>query len=115
MIGQGNEYTVYDLKGEVIREVKNDSQVNALNPTGPGEYLDMPHGLNFLNAIRSGEKLAADIESGYKSTLLVQLGNIAQRVGHSLNIDPKTGHILNDPKALALWSREYEKGWEMVL
>ena len=115
MIGQGNEYTVYNLKGEVIKEVKTAAQVNALNPVGPGDDLDMPHIRNFLNAIRSGEKLAADIDSGHKSTLLVQLGNIAQRIGHSLEIDPKTGHILNDKKAQALWSREYEKGWEMVI
>jgi predicted dehydrogenase len=115
MIGQGNAYTVYNLKGEVLKDVKNDAQVNALNPTGPGEDLDLPHIRNFLNAIRNGEKLAADIDSGHKSTLLVQLGNIAQRVGHSLEIDPKNGHILADPKAQALWTRDYEKGWEMTL
>jgi hypothetical protein len=115
MIGQGNEYTVYDLKGQVIKEIKNPIPVNALNTSGPGEDLDLPHIRNFLNAIQSGEKLAADIDSGHKSTLLVQLGNIAQRVGHSLEIDPGNGHILADPKAQALWTREYEKGWEMVL
>jgi hypothetical protein len=47
--------------------------------------------------------------------LLVQLGNIAQRVGHSLEINPENGHILKDKDAQKLWSREYEKGWEMKL
>jgi hypothetical protein len=47
--------------------------------------------------------------------LLVQLGNIAQRAGRSLDIDPKTGHIINDEKANTYWSRSYEKGWEMKL
>jgi len=115
MIGSGNEYTVYDLKGKVTKEVKDTVTVNPLNKVGPGDLLDIPHISNFLNAIRTGEKLNADIDSGHKSTLLVQLGNIAQRVGHSLEIDPSNGHILNDNKAMGLWSREYEKGWGMVL
>jgi len=115
LINQGDEYTVYDLKGGIIKDVKNEIAVNALNTAGPGEDLDLPHIRNFLNAIRTGEKLNADIDSGHKSTLLVQLGNIAQRVGNSLQVDPKNGHILNDPKAQALWSREYQKGWEMEL
>jgi hypothetical protein len=68
-----------------------------------------------FNNIRSGESLVADIDSGHKSTLLVQLGNIAQRVGHSLEINPENGHIVGDKKAQKLWSREYEKGWEMKL
>ena len=43
----------------------------------------------------------------------VQLGNIAQRVGHSLQIDPGSGRILNDLEANKLWGREYEKCWEI--
>ena len=115
MIGGGNEYTVFDLKGKVIKEVKDNQKANPLNTTGPGQALDKPHITNFINAIKSGEKLHSDIDSGFKSTLLVQLGNISQRVGHSLNVDPKNGHILNDKEALPYWSRQYEKGWDMVL
>jgi hypothetical protein len=47
--------------------------------------------------------------------LLVQLGNIAQRTGRSLNIDANNGHILQDSDARKLWSRSYENGWEMKL
>ena len=50
-----------------------------------------------------------------KSTLLVQLGNIAQRVGHSLNIDNQNGRIMYDSEAMKYWSRSYEPGWEMKL
>jgi predicted dehydrogenase len=115
MIGGGNAYTVYDLTGKLVKEIKDTATANPLNKVGPGDDLDLPHIRNFLNAIKTGEKLNADIDSGYKSTLLVQLGNIAQRVGHSLETDPANGHILNDSKAMAFWSREYERGWGMVL
>jgi hypothetical protein len=43
------------------------------------------------------------------------LGNIAQGVGRSLEINPEDGHILGDKEAQKLWSRDYEKGWEMKL
>jgi hypothetical protein len=42
----------------------------------------------------------------------VQLGNIALRSGHTLNIDPNNGHIINDKEAMKYWSRQYQPGWE---
>jgi hypothetical protein len=77
--------------------------------------VDALHILNMFDGIVNGAKLHSDVESGHKSTLLVQLGNISQRVGRSLNIDSNNGHILKDPEATKLWSRSYEKGWEMKL
>ncbi len=115
LLAGGNTYKIFDLKGNVVKEVKDDFKVDARNRANPAQNLDALHIQNFFNAITKGEKLTADIDSGHKSTLLVQLGNIAQRVGNSLDIDTKTGHILNDKKAKHLWSREYEKGWEMKL
>ncbi len=67
---------------------------------------------NFLDCIRYGNVPNCDVEIGHKSTLWVQLGNIAQRVGHTLNIDQDNGRILGDMEAMKLWSREYEPGWE---
>ena len=74
--------------------------------------LDALHIRNFFDAIKRNVKLNSDILSGHQSTLLVQLGNISQRTGRALKIDPSNGHILNDKEAMKLWSREYEKGWE---
>jgi hypothetical protein len=68
-----------------------------------------------FDAIRNGSTLNAGVDSGHKSTLLVQLGNISQRVGRSLNIDSSNGHIINNSEASKLWRRTYEKGWEMKL
>ena len=112
----GNDYVIYDLDGEVVKSVGVEKVMNTSNLVNPSENLDFIHIINFFKGIREGSnKLNSDIDSGNKSTLLVQLGNIAQRVGHSLEIDPKTGHILNDKEALKYWSRTYEKGWEMKL
>ncbi|WP_281166914.1 hypothetical protein [Segetibacter koreensis] len=62
--------------------------------------------------MRKGTKVNSDIVSGHQSTLLVQLGNITLRSGHTLHIDPQNGHILNDNEAMKYWSPEYQPGWE---
>lgn len=112
-INAGNSYAVYDLKGKVIKDVKNDVEVDATSLTNPSQALDSHHIQNLFSAIKDGVPLSSDIVGGHQSTLLVQLGNIAQRSGSTLEIDPANGHILNNKKAVKnYWSREYEKGWE---
>ena len=112
-MGDRNAYRIYDQKGNVIKEVKNEVKIDdPRSLTSAGQKLDAFHLVNFLDAIRKGTKLNQEIESGHKSTLLVQLGNIALRSGRTLNINPKNGHIMNDEEAMKYWSREYEPGWE---
>jgi predicted dehydrogenase len=115
MFIDGNSYTIYDLENNIVKEVKNEIEVDPLNIADPGADLDSLHIRNFFEGISNESELNANIESGHKSTLLVQLGNIAQRVGRSINIEPATGHILDDKEAEQYWSRTYEKGWEMKI
>ena len=115
LIPGGNSYTIFDLEGKLVKEVKNTQEIDPRNNSNPAELLDALHIQNMFDAILNGATLNADIDSGHKSTLLVQLGNIAQRTGRSLNIDSQNGHILADNDAQKLWSRSYEKGWEMKL
>ena len=108
----GNSYQVFDEKNKMVKEIKNQTVVDARNLTNPAQELDAFHIQNFFDGIRKGTKQNADILGGHKSTLLCQLGNIALRTGHTLNINPENGHILNDNEAMKLWSREYQPGWE---
>lgn len=108
----GNSYIIYDNKNKIVKEVKSNIQIDGRNTASPSEGLDVVHFANFLDSIRKDQLPNADVETGYKSTLWVQLGNIAQRVGHTLNIDQQNGHIINDSQAATLWGREYENGWE---
>jgi len=111
----GNSYLVQDLDEKVIKEVKESKAIDPRNTVNPTEGLDGVHIRNFLESIRGGAKLNAEIEEGHRSTLLCQLGNIAHRAGRSLNLNPQNGHILEDMTAQQYWSRGYEKGWEMKL
>ena len=73
---------------------------------------DTIHFANFIDAIREGKPLAAEIEEGQKSTLMCHLGNIAWCTGHTINFDPKSKQITADKSAAALWRRSYRRGWE---
>lgn len=69
------------------------------------------HFRNFIAAICNGEKLNQPISSGNVSVTTLQLSNIAWEVNRELQIDTKDGKIQNDPQAMKMWGREYEKGW----
>lgn len=115
LISGGNEYKLFDLNNKLLKHVTSDMGFEAANLVNPTQELDAYHFRNFFDAIKKGTQLNANLVDGCTSTLLVQLGNISQRAGHLLSIDPSNGHILNDKKALKFWSRNYEKGWEMIL
>jgi hypothetical protein len=69
------------------------------------------HFANFIAAIRKGEKLNAPIATGNVAVTMLQLSNIAWEVNRELALDTKDGKILNDPEAMKMWGREYERGW----
>ncbi len=99
LIITGSGYKMYDRNDKLIEEQG-------------GSGGDAGHVANFLDAIRNGTPANAEIETGYKSTLLCLLGSIAHRTGRALNCDPKNGRILDDDRAMALWGRQYQPGWE---
>ena len=110
-----DSYKVYDLKNKVVKDVKSEVTIDALNRTDPSQQLDGLHIANFLESIQKGVQLNSGIVGGHQSTLICQLGNIALRSGNTLNIDPKTGHIKNDPEAMKFWQRSYQAGWEPTI
>ncbi len=108
-----NSYKIFDNNNKLVKEVKSDIIITqGLNTMSPGEELDAVHIVNFLENVKFNRKPFADALTGHKSTLWMQLGNISQRVGHTLNIDQSNGHIVGDNEAMKFWGREYEKGWE---
>ena len=110
-----NGYRIFDMKNKLIKEVASKDVIDGRDPSSPSANLDMGHIANFIESIKTNSRPNGDIEELHKSTLLVQLGNIAWRTGHRLMIDPTNGHIINDPEAQRLWSRTYEPGWEPIV
>jgi predicted dehydrogenase len=115
LIVDRNGYEIFDDKNTLIKKA-SAGEVNAtMDLSGAGGSLTGDHIANFLDAIRLGKKLHAPITEGHRSVLLCHLGNIAQKVGRTLEIDPVNGRILDDGEAMKMWSRDYEPGWEAHL
>ncbi|MFO0789795.1 MAG: Gfo/Idh/MocA family oxidoreductase [Pirellulales bacterium] len=91
-------YKIYDLKRKVVAEQS-------------GHRSEAEHLANFLDAIRNDAKVNCSVEEGHRSTMLCHLGNMAMRTGQTIEVDPTTGHIKDNPAAQALWSCEYRPGW----
>ncbi|WP_085536013.1 Gfo/Idh/MocA family protein [Massilibacteroides vaginae] len=115
LITGSDGYTIFDPDNKVVKEQTSKLTIDPRNLMNPAESLDALHINNFFDAIRKNEQLNSDIVSGHKSTLSMQLGNISQRVGRSLQTDAENGRIIHDREAMAYWGRDYEKGWEMKL
>ncbi|MBI3855279.1 MAG: gfo/Idh/MocA family oxidoreductase, partial [Planctomycetes bacterium] len=95
----GSGYQIFDPSGaEVLK--------------GTSDMSDSLHLQNFIDAVRGTAKANAEIEEGFKSTLLSHLGNTSYRTGRTLAFDPKTKRIRGDKEAEAQWGREYRAGWE---
>lgn len=109
-------YTAYDLDGKPIRQ--SDEKVSGAQPDLMGLStmgLTEKHFENALGAIRGKEAAHAPITIGVRSNSLCLLGNIAQKLGRTIIVDPSTGKILDDKEAERMTSRVYEPGWEPVV
>jgi predicted dehydrogenase len=95
-------FTIYDINGKELEKVK-------------GSTSQEPHFQNFCDAIRNNTPLNAPIQDAQIGTIWCHLGNIAWRTNSVLDIDKKTGKILNNPEAMKLWKRDYRPDWEPTI
>jgi len=105
-------FKLYDRGGNLLRSSESDEYEGGMQ-LGGGGNMSTNHVQNFFEAIRGKEEQRSPIDEGATSTLLCHLANISSRTGDELlKCDTKNGHITNSDKAMTLWKREYEKGWE---
>ena len=109
-----NNYKLYGLDADLIKEEKESGQSATIDTRGGGN-LTVSHITNFFNAIRKDEELNAPIIDASKSTMLCHYGNIAHDVGRTIHINPVTEQIVDDDEAMSHWKREYAEGWEAEL
>ena len=78
---------------------------------GPAKHAPVKneHFVNFIECMRSrkAEELHAPIREGYLSTTLVHLANASYRLGRTINFDPQTESVINDPEATQLLKGTY--------
>jgi len=110
-VDSGVEY--YGTKGKLFLSRRGKAQL--LDSRNQRQALKIPfkeqdadaHIANFIESIRGNEKPNGEIELGHLTSSLCHLGNIATRLGRSLEFDPEQEQILNDAEANRLVSRDY--------
>ncbi len=79
-----------------------------------GYFPDELHQQDFIDSLRDGKTPNANIEQGHLSASLVHFANLSYRVGEQqLDIDPKTGAILNSPEAMQIDMGTYRPDFEL--
>ena len=102
-----NGYKIFNLSGEKIYDSDNDEKFSNIT-----RNMTQYHFENFFNSIRNGEKLTSPIDDAAVSQSMTHYANMAYRTGKSFEINYLDGSI-KDNKVKKIWSREYEKGWEI--
>ena len=107
------EYILYDLKGNIIENVKSEDIESGIALGGGGD-MTTRHMQNFIDAIKNNVQLNSPIEDAVISQSMVHYANISYRADTSFSIDEKSGKTKNK-KANKFWSRTYESGWKIKM
>ena len=67
---------------------------------------------DFLDAIRTGRRPAADIGEAHLATTMALLGMLSLKLGRSVDWDGEKERVVGDDAANRLLRRDYRKGWE---
>ena len=107
-------YDVFNWHGKQTDQFRTGAETSTSDLVGRDSMTDM-HFANFINSCKGTDTLHSPISIANISVTMLLISNIAYFMNREMKIDPKTGHILNDPEAMKLWSRSYEKGWEVTI
>lgn len=72
------------------------------------------HARDFLEAVRTRRRPAADVEDAHRATIVAHLGNIAFKIGRKLRWDPLRETLPEDPQAARLLGRQARKPWDLI-
>jgi len=114
-----NTAEMFDRAGNSVKrwspEGAKDGKFEHNTRNGGGGDSTAAHLLDLVECIRDNAplKCRANADIGAKSTSLALFANAAQTSGETVWTDPSTGCLKSGSPAAAVWSREYEKGWEI--
>jgi predicted dehydrogenase len=100
----------YDREGNLVKTIDGASS-EAGTALGGGGSMSTRHVENFFQAIRGKEELNAPVDNIAISHAMVHFTNVAYRIMDSFEVGD-SGIMLNR-KAMELWSRDYQPGWEI--
>jgi predicted dehydrogenase len=106
----------FDVTPEVWTGHGQDGKTAAMQPmSSTGSNLGRNHARNFLDCVKSRNRPIADIEEGFRTAAMCQLGNIAMKVGRTLRWDAAKEEVTGDKEANGMLSKTYRKPWTLEL
>ncbi len=88
---------------------------NLSRPERAGKYDALiNHMGNFYDCVQSRKTPISSVESQHRVATTCHLGNLALRLGRTLNWNPDTERFINDAEADTYLRREQRKGYEVV-
>ncbi len=76
-------------------------------PASPG------HHRQWIEAAKGRGQTGSSFDYAGPFTEVVLLGNVAYRIGQTIEFDPESMRVTNVPEANALLSKTYRPGWEV--
>jgi hypothetical protein len=83
---------------------------------GPNEkkvIVSNDHRRNFLDAIRTGEKTIANVESAAHGEMMNQQADIAMRLKRKVRWDPEKEEFIGDEQASRMMARPMRSPWRV--
>lgn len=102
----------YQILPETWRK-KEQPEVPAQTVKAPTNDATALHVRNFLDCVKSRKRPVADVEEGHLTANMCHLGNIATRLGRSLQWDAAKEQFIGDKEANGMLSRPYRKPWKL--
>lgn len=115
-LGQSEGSAVFGDRGYIVMGNRNwaaYSRGGEVLAKGEGDSHEKPHVQNFIDCVRSRRQPYCDLETvGHPASVLCHAGNIAARVGRTLDFDADKELFRGDDEANAIRTRpEYRKPW----
>lgn len=119
--GEGYGTKFYGSEGEVFvnrggykaRDRQGNPLKEELGPDAVRLQVATSHHQDFFNAMRSRALPICDVAVGHRATSISHLGNIAVRLGRSVDFDPETETFPGDAAANALGAKPYRGPWRL--
>ena len=108
----GTEGTLFVNRGYMEVMPENGSSLEPMRMDAPGGD-HAAHMQNFLGAITKGEPLRSDMETGHYSSAVAMLGNVAYRVGRTIEWNGDTEKAQGDADVDRLTAVRYREPWTL--
>jgi predicted dehydrogenase len=104
----------YRIRPEVVGQGKERKPAMAEVEVASRNDMVEAHIQNFLDCVRSRKTPNTSIEEGHYTAVVCHLGNLATRLGRTMQWDAEKEKVIGDPEANKALQPDYRKPWKLA-